>query len=521
MNEIIVVKKRLRSKIIRRDAFTLAEVLITLGVIGVVAAITIPNFVSGYRERVNSEREANVAIKITNAMDLMRAHGLLENRYANTDEFVNELQKYLKISLRCDASNLTKCWPVNVVTNADGKEYNVANAKTGKHLGLSNNGTNNVGLVLADGTPIILTYNENSDAIGETDRIEGVTKKLPIGFGKEKDFVYTSSVTAPIAFVMDVNGKANPNMEKQGDANFKYDIRSFRGASFAKENLCGDNFKKVSVSYGYGYGMILDGDEGGTSMCLSGTSTDQRRAACRSNYGNYYAGDLSMKTAPKNASFEYYIYCGYSGGGGCLAKGTMITLADGSEKPIEDITYDDELLVWDFDEGKFASSKPVWLMQPRIVDKHILLSYSNGSQLKCLHRVFNIEAGKFAIPLSEDSLLGSSTILADGNKAQLVSQEEISEETVYYNIITEKHLNCFANGICTSNKFSNMYKIKDLKYVKTDREIVPYSEYEEYVSYDMYKKMRLGEIPKELISKQYLYSLVATQLPYTKIKELV
>ena len=35
----------------KKLAFTLAEVLITLGIIGVVAAITIPNLISTYRKK--------------------------------------------------------------------------------------------------------------------------------------------------------------------------------------------------------------------------------------------------------------------------------------------------------------------------------------------------------------------------------------------------------------------------------------------------------------------------------------
>lgn len=45
----------------------------------------------------------------------------------------------------------------------------------------------------------------------------------------------------------------------------------------------------------------------------------------------------------------------------CLLKGTKITLADRSEKNIEDLTYDDELLVWNFDEGKLDKAKTAWL----------------------------------------------------------------------------------------------------------------------------------------------------------------
>ena len=36
---------------IRRAAFTLAEVLITLGIIGVVAAMTIPTLITSYKEK--------------------------------------------------------------------------------------------------------------------------------------------------------------------------------------------------------------------------------------------------------------------------------------------------------------------------------------------------------------------------------------------------------------------------------------------------------------------------------------
>lgn len=38
-------------KINRKTAFTLAEVLITLGIIGVVAALTLPSLIQSYREK--------------------------------------------------------------------------------------------------------------------------------------------------------------------------------------------------------------------------------------------------------------------------------------------------------------------------------------------------------------------------------------------------------------------------------------------------------------------------------------
>ena len=217
-------------------AFTLAEVLVTLGVIGVVAAITMPTVIANINERVNSERQANIAQKITQAMEQMRAHGLLNTKYASTDAFVDELQKYLKIAKRCDSEHIADCWPTDKVTTADGKEFEVSKAKTGKNLNHKNNKTGNVGLVLADGASLIMTYDENAGTIDVGDRVSAIKQSLPVGGGKFKEFPYATSVAGAIDFVMDVNGGKGPNSET---INGKYhDIRSFNGAQFAKSMVC-------------------------------------------------------------------------------------------------------------------------------------------------------------------------------------------------------------------------------------------------------------------------------------------
>jgi type II secretory pathway pseudopilin PulG len=214
----------------------LAEVLITLGIIGVVAAITMPTVIANINERVNSERQANIAQKINQAMEQMRAHGLLNTQYASTDAFVDELQKYLKIAKRCDSDHVAECWPTEKVTTADGEEYEVSKAKTGANLNHKNNKTGNVGLVLADGASIIMTYDENAGTIDVGDKVSAIKKELPVGGGKMKEFPYATSVAGAVDFVMDVNGGKGPNSEKIGD---KWnDIRSFNGAQFAKGMVC-------------------------------------------------------------------------------------------------------------------------------------------------------------------------------------------------------------------------------------------------------------------------------------------
>ena len=58
-----------------------------------------------------------------------------------------------------------------------------------------------------------------------------------------------------------------------------------------------------------------------------------------------------------------------------------MTLADGTEKLVEDITYDDELLVWDFDNGCLATAKPAWIKKPEQVDYYFINTYASGNKL--------------------------------------------------------------------------------------------------------------------------------------------
>ena len=157
----------------------------------------------------------------------------------------------------------------------------------------------------------------------------------------------------------------------------------------------------------------------------------------------------------------------------CLIAGTLITLADGSKKPIEDITYDDNLLVWDFFNGCFASAKPRWIKVKQTAEVYNKLTFDNGTTLGLVgeggtqgyHRIFNKQACCFTHTGVPETPNGTITFAEDESEPVLVSQELVHDTVDYYNIITDKHFNLFANGILTSCKCSNMYRIEDMKYV--------------------------------------------------------
>ena len=206
---------------------------------------------------------------------------------------------------------------------------------------------------------------------------------------------------------------------------------------------------------------------------------------------NVHFKDGSVESDLVKVDLEFQVHC--------LVEGTQITLADRTTKAIEDITYEDELLVWDFDKGEFVSAKPLWIMKKQVSPRYNLLKFDNGSELKTIdqHRIFNKEKCKFTYPMTEETPVGTTTFTDEGKETKLVSKEEVIERVNYYNIITDYHMNLFANGILTSCRLSNLYKIKDMKYEKDSRKLVTKEEYPN-VPEKYFKGLRLAEQPREI-----------------------
>ena len=143
----------------------------------------------------------------------------------------------------------------------------------------------------------------------------------------------------------------------------------------------------------------------------------------------------------------------------CLSENTMVSLYNGTEKNIKDITYDDYLLVWDFDKGEYSKSKPLWIKKEEIADCYNRLEFSNGCVLETIsqHRILNIEKGKFTYPMTDETPLDTTTFSLKGGLTKLVKKEIIYEKIYHYNIITDYHINLFANGILTSCRYNNIY----------------------------------------------------------------
>ena len=145
-----------------KAAFTLAEVLITLGIIGIVAALTLPAFISNVQGRIQAKRVENINQKLSKVTDKMAVQSGLIG-YPDTMAFVQEMKKHMSIAKVCDNSHLAECWGTTEVDVGKDKPWEISKTKTAKTLkiGEPDNWADTVGIVTADGTPMILSYDKN------------------------------------------------------------------------------------------------------------------------------------------------------------------------------------------------------------------------------------------------------------------------------------------------------------------------------------------------------------------------
>lgn len=201
----------------------------------------------------------------------------------------------------------------------------------------------------------------------------------------------------------------------------------------------------------------------------------------------------------------------------CFLKGTKITLADGTTKNVEDITYADKLKVWNFDTGAYDVADICWLTRPKLKNYHYYkLTFSDGTILKTTgqksnHKVYNVDERYFkGVNVTEVG----DRIFSENGIVEVVGKEYIEEEVLYYNLITSKTFGCFANGILTSDRYGNIYPIdENMMFVKNGRPIRPYTEFEEVgISKYWYDNLRLGENTETLEETQKYIQRLESQM---------
>ena len=200
----------------KKNAFTLAEVLITLAIIGIVAALTIPTLIQNYQERAWNTASQVFQRKLGEALKVMNVQGTLAG-YTTTEAFVDELSKHIKITRICDNDNITTCFSDKVTW--DGEEVEMSKIKTSKNFGKDDWDTNTVAVQFANGVNGVIAYNP------ECRQNQFSNDVITVG--------ETGIGTTCLAILYDVDGFKNPNTEGKDLKNLN--VTSLGGSNCAIE----------------------------------------------------------------------------------------------------------------------------------------------------------------------------------------------------------------------------------------------------------------------------------------------
>ena len=185
----------------KRFGFTLAEVLITLGIIGVVAALTIPTLVVDINAKQWTTAKDVFDKKLNEAMKNMNTAQVISG-HPNTLSFVNELGNHFKINKICNNDDLQSCFSETVYWGAGEAtpvEVDMKTISQASHFGLEDWGTELIGVQFANGVTGLVAYNPECSGDPLSNQFKG---------------------SSCISMLYDVSGSKNPNTSGKDLGNY-------------------------------------------------------------------------------------------------------------------------------------------------------------------------------------------------------------------------------------------------------------------------------------------------------------
>ncbi len=247
---------------------------------------------------------------------------------------------------------------------------------------------------------------------------------------------------------------------------------------------------------GVPYGAVV------TVKCDSFSKDSNQTIAWNGNdLGTSTGTSYTFKMPDENVTVEIS-----SSGSSCYATGTLITLADGTQKPVEQLTFNDPIMAWDFFEGKTAQ-KDISLLVFHGNGQYDVVStvYSDGTVLRTIgeHGVFDYDANRYVYLTAENckDYIGHRFVqYAADAPYRLVTMTDAfvtQELTGAYSVSSSVTSNAFANGLLTVAPPDDFYNWIDMagklrydteQFRKDVAEIgtYDYAVFSDYVTYDQY-----------------------------------
>jgi hypothetical protein len=189
--------------------------------------------------------------------------------------------------------------------------------------------------------------------------------------------------------------------------------------------------------------------------------------------GSYYAAPVTSYYARP----VYYAapvtsyYAPYYGGGGCWAYGTLVTLADGTTKLIEEVVKGDVLKspviptypngenssswypanVWSLDNAEGITYETTTVVNLRHVIELAYYKLNGTMKLTGDHFLFVYKNGSWQFAKAEEISVGDLVKRSDGSEMTITSKDRVISQTMVVDIDVEENDLFLADGIITHN----------------------------------------------------------------------
>lgn len=143
----------------------------------------------------------------------------------------------------------------------------------------------------------------------------------------------------------------------------------------------------------------------------------------------------------------------------CVAAGTLITLADGRQVPVESLTGNEMLLVWNLQTGTFDSARILFIDKEAAANYRVInLTFSDGTTVKVIseHAFWDYDLNEYVYLRADASKyighwFNKQITNENGGfgtaKVQLINVEVKEEYVATYSPVTAIHLCYYVNGM--------------------------------------------------------------------------
>lgn len=149
----------------------------------------------------------------------------------------------------------------------------------------------------------------------------------------------------------------------------------------------------------------------------------------------------------------------------CLTYDMLVTLSDGSEKQICDLTSDDAYVVYDFTDGSLVAAPAKYFdavngHSGKFAGQYQKYTFEDGTVIKEVHkhRFLNLTRMEF-INLCHWNI-GDRIYKMDGTTPALVSREIVTGTVEHFTVTTEKYHNGFVQGCLYGDRYAQRYEIQ-------------------------------------------------------------